>query len=508
MKPDSATAIPITTIDRVEQPAHEAQPGRALGAGPSRRRARAARPRNARSMQPSRRSNATRIEAPALIQASTSMPLSASLMAAHSKPVASSSTRSARCSPSSRRRRTCARRCSSAPAPTSARRARRPRSGPRSPTTARICTRGATPRRCTTCGCAAPRRWRCRSRPPVVLDALMASLRFHAYADSAPDAAGAAGARDPHRRSSPTGTGRCTNACRRPGWRSSSTARSPPPRSARPSPTARSSRAALELAGDAAGGRPGTWATRPRPTSRAPARPVSARPDRARGPAAGGRRPFARRAHTLGAALMTSPEPAASMPPEPRDGRSRLGAVRSRCSRSCSSSASSGSAVYGVVSASDPSIKSADDLPDGATLALTFFQDVVFVFGAWIAVKLSLGDAPRERFGLAASATLDDRAEWAARPTRSSGSPAIVLALIFGDARRPDARHRPQGGGLDAHAGRLGVLICVLAPVVEEFFFRGFMFAVFARRMRRGLGRAARRRGVRARSRTPPHRSS
>ena len=26
-----------------------------------------------------------------------------------------------------------------------------------------------------------------------------------------------------------------------------------------------------------------------------------------------------------------------------------------------------------------------------------------------------------------------------------------------------------------------GVLICVLAPVVEELFFRGFMFTVFAR---------------------------
>ena len=39
-------------------------------------------------------------------------------------------------------------------------------------------------------------------------------------------------------------------------------------------------------------------------------------------------------------------------------------------------------AVYGVVKASDPSIKSTDDLPDSATLALTFFQDLVFVFGA------------------------------------------------------------------------------------------------------------------------------
>ena len=36
------------------------------------------------------------------------------------------------------------------------------------------------------------------------------------------------------------------------------------------------------------------------------------------------------------------------------------------------------------------------------------------------------------------------------------------------------------------------LLICILAPVVEEIFFRGFMFGVFSRRIGAGLGRAAR----------------
>ena len=65
-----------------------------------------------------------------------------------------------------------------------------------------------------------------------------------------------------------------------------------------------------------------------------------------------------------------------------------------------------GAAVYGVVQASDPSIKSTDDLPDAATLALTFFQDLVFVFGAYVAVKLALGQRAAARgSGSSASAT-------------------------------------------------------------------------------------------------------
>ena len=43
-----------------------------------------------------------------------------------------------------------------------------------------------TPRRCTTCASAAPRRCACPSRTTSSVDALLASLRFHAYPDSAP----------------------------------------------------------------------------------------------------------------------------------------------------------------------------------------------------------------------------------------------------------------------------------------------------------------------------------
>jgi membrane protease YdiL (CAAX protease family) len=140
-------------------------------------------------------------------------------------------------------------------------------------------------------------------------------------------------------------------------------------------------------------------------------------------------------------------------------------------------------AVYGVVSANDPSITSTDDLPDAATLALTFFQDLVFVFGAWIAVKLALGSAPLSRFGLNPVRDWRGTLQWAAGAYALFWLAAIVLALIFGDPKDQslvtDLKEEDSTITLIGWA----VLICVFAPVVEEIFFRGFMFGTFVRRM-------------------------
>src|SRR3954467_8454302 len=121
-------------------------------------------------------------------------------------------------------------------------------------------------------------------------------------------------------------------------------------------------------------------------------------------------------------------------------------------------------AVYGVVSASDPSIKNTDDLPDGATLALTFFQDLVFVFGAWIAVKISLGTAPLERLGLRPVADWKDALRWAAGVYALFWIAAIVLSLVFGDPK-----DQSLVTDLKAESSTLtligwAALVCVLAP--------------------------------------------
>jgi membrane protease YdiL (CAAX protease family) len=140
-------------------------------------------------------------------------------------------------------------------------------------------------------------------------------------------------------------------------------------------------------------------------------------------------------------------------------------------------------AVYGVVSATDPSIESTDDLPDGATLALTFFQDLIFVFGAWIAVKLALGSTPRERFGLVRVRSWATALKWGAGAYGIFWAVAIALALLFGDPKDQNLVTDLKAEDSTVTLVGWAILICVLAPVVEEFFFRGFMFGVFIRRM-------------------------
>jgi len=147
------------------------------------------------------------------------------------------------------------------------------------------------------------------------------------------------------------------------------------------------------------------------------------------------------------------------------------------------------SALYGVLHASDPSIKSTDDLPESATLGLTLLQDVIFVFGAWIAVKLTLRRSGPEEFGLRRVRDLRSAAKWAAVAYGGFWFATVVLTLIFGQphdqALVSDIKAEQSLGVLVAY----GALICVVAPFVEEFFFRGFMFTVFARRL--GVGWAA-----------------
>jgi membrane protease YdiL (CAAX protease family) len=142
-----------------------------------------------------------------------------------------------------------------------------------------------------------------------------------------------------------------------------------------------------------------------------------------------------------------------------------------------------GAAIYGVLQATDPSIKDTNDLPVGVTQALTLLQDAVFVFVAWIAVRLSLGRTPREQFGLRRPTSVREALKWAAVAYGTFWAAAIVLSLIFG---QPD--DQPLVTDLkdeDATTVLLAwaVLICFLAPIVEEFFFRGFMFTVFARKL-------------------------
>ncbi len=251
-RPRARFEIPVEARERdrdpdqddhgVQQPAHEAQARGALAreaglVGDLAGDLAAERAVEARS----RSANATRIETPALIQ----VPVSTANMARQPRAILLDALGTLiGFEPPAPHLQAELHRRGYAVTPDAARR----RSARRSPTTARTWTKDATPSRCTTCACAA----RSAMEPALpgipraaILDALLASLRFFAYPDSAPTLLALRERRASGSSWSPTGTGRCTSGWPRPASRRCSTARSRPPRSARPSRTARSSRAAL-----------------------------------------------------------------------------------------------------------------------------------------------------------------------------------------------------------------------------------------------------------------------
>ena len=220
--------------------------------------------------------SATRIEAPALIQASTSMPVSASDMAAHSKPVAvlfDALGTLLTFEPPAPHLRAALRERTGADIG---------EQGAKDAIRAEIAYYRAHLHEGRDPESLLDLRIRCAEAmelpfsTPVVLDALLASLRFHAYEDSAPTlrALRAAGIRTAvvsnwdwslHERLQETGLAGLVD-----GALASAEVGSAKPDGAIFARGAGARRRA-------AGARPGTWATRRRPTSRARARPASAR---------------------------------------------------------------------------------------------------------------------------------------------------------------------------------------------------------------------------------------
>jgi membrane protease YdiL (CAAX protease family) len=141
-----------------------------------------------------------------------------------------------------------------------------------------------------------------------------------------------------------------------------------------------------------------------------------------------------------------------------------------------------GAALIGVLQVDDPELDP-DDLPIGIVLALTLVQDVVFVFGAWIAVRLSLGRTPREQFGLRRLGNPGKAVLWAIAVYAGFWFVTVLLSLIFGEPADQELVKDVKAEDSLAVLIGYGALICVLAPVVEELFFRGFMFTVFAPRL-------------------------
>lgn len=136
--------------------------------------------------------------------------------------------------------------------------------------------------------------------------------------------------------------------------------------------------------------------------------------------------------------------------------------------------------VAGVVFAIDPG--AADETPQWMIIALTVVQDALLVAAAVWAVRRVLGRATPAMFGLrpvAAGSALG----WTAAIYGGFWFASALLLAIFGEP--PDqeiVRDLKETEALGILAG-FAVLTCVVAPLAEELFFRGFMFSGLASRM-------------------------
>jgi uncharacterized protein len=123
------------------------------------------------------------------------------------------------------------------------------------------------------------------------------------------------------------------------------------------------------------------------------------------------------------------------------------------------------------------------DLPLTASAALTVVQDALFVFAAWLTLKLSLGHAGPAELGLRRLRRIGPAVRAAAVVYVGFWVATFVLSQLFGNP--PDQelvtqiKHEQTTSVLVVFA----VMTCFVAPVAEEIFFRGFMFRVFRARL-------------------------
>ena len=138
-------------------------------------------------------------------------------------------------------------------------------------------------------------------------------------------------------------------------------------------------------------------------------------------------------------------------------------------------------AVIGIAVASDPSIK-ASDPPESLTLVLTVVQDAVLVLAAALTLKLVLGRVVARDLGLRPVVDWRRALKVAVVCYAAYWVAASILSALFKPPQQQivtDLKTEHAAGILIGFA----VLTCVVAPICEELFFRGFLFAALARRL-------------------------
>jgi uncharacterized protein len=140
-------------------------------------------------------------------------------------------------------------------------------------------------------------------------------------------------------------------------------------------------------------------------------------------------------------------------------------------------------AVFGIVHASDPAVKTYEDLPLWVSIVFTLVQDGVLVLAAWLALRVALGRAGPAELGLRRVASVGRAVAAVAAVYVLFLTSTYLLAKLFGNPPDQTLVTDIKQEKSDAVLVGFAVMTCLVAPVAEEIFFRGFMFRVLAARL-------------------------
>jgi uncharacterized protein len=119
----------------------------------------------------------------------------------------------------------------------------------------------------------------------------------------------------------------------------------------------------------------------------------------------------------------------------------------------------------------------------GLTIGLTIGQDLMLIVAAWFTAQLLSGRTPSlAAFGVRPTA-IGPAVGWTFALYATFWFAAIVIFLIFGSPEEQDIVTELKDEDTFAVLAGFAVLTCVVAPLTEEFFFRGFMFQALRERI-------------------------
>jgi uncharacterized protein len=139
------------------------------------------------------------------------------------------------------------------------------------------------------------------------------------------------------------------------------------------------------------------------------------------------------------------------------------------------------SIAYAVIAgAAGLSAAEADESP-GPVLGATFVQDVLLIGGAVLAIGLGVRHGAAAALGLR-STRFWPAVGWAAVLLGAFWLASGIVVSIFGEPPEQEITEEIKSeDGVLALAGYVGIT-CLIAPIAEEVFFRGFLFPVLRAR--------------------------